>query len=204
MKKLLLIIIGVAAIYYGFNALNKSETSSVVTETTERSEGAITDVANTISDTLEEARAVAGQAGTTTEELEEAGIEVEAEGDTSVESSLEKPSEEAGEEVVATGPGSYQNYGDVDIASLDGKIVLDFYASWCPSCRKLESDINESLDDIPSNLTMLRVDYDSNTELKQKYGVTKQHTMVQIDNQGNLIQKWSGGSTLESIVDKLK
>jgi hypothetical protein len=50
----------------------------------------------------------------------------------------------------------------------------------------------------------LKVDYESSTELKKKYGVTYQHTLVQVDAQGNMITKWSGGNTLESLLEKIK
>lgn len=107
-------------------------------------------------------------------------------------------------EPVSEGPGSYVDYDDVDIATLDGKIVLDFYAPWCPSCRTLERDIEANLDDIPSDLTIVKVSYDFERALKKQYGVTRQHTLVQVDTLGNKITLWTGGNTLESIISKVQ
>jgi len=58
-------------------------------------------------------------------------------------------------------------------------ILLDFYASWCSTCRA-QSPILESLaqEDEFSNLVMLRVDYDSADELKKEYSVAKQSTLI--------------------------
>lgn len=101
--------------------------------------------------------------------------------------------------------GSYGVYDASKLAmAKDGKVVLFFKASWCPTCRALDADIKASLSDIPAGVTILEVDYDKSGDLKQKYGVTMQHTLVQVDAQGNLITKWSGGGTLESVVEKLK
>ena len=101
--------------------------------------------------------------------------------------------------------GSYEVYDASKLAMAEkGKVVLFFKASWCPSCRTLDADIKASLGDIPAGVTILEVDYDKYGELKQKYGVTMQHTLVQVDKGGNQIMKWSGGATLESIVEKLK
>lgn len=101
--------------------------------------------------------------------------------------------------------GSYELYDASKLAmAKDGKVVLFFKASWCPSCRALDSDIKASLSGIPAGVTILEVDYDKSGELKQKYGVTMQHTLVQVDAQGTLLNKWSGGGTLESVVEKLK
>ncbi len=101
-------------------------------------------------------------------------------------------------------PGSFVKYEETNISELDGNIILDFSATWCPSCRKFKKDVEKSLMDIPSDLTIVLVDYDSNKDLRQQYGVKQQHTFVQIDNQGNAITMWSGGSTLESLFSNIK
>lgn len=101
--------------------------------------------------------------------------------------------------------GSYEAYSADKIARAEnGDVVLFFHAPWCPSCRGLNSNLEASRDDIPGTLTILKTDYDTQTALKQKYGVTIQHTLVQVDKDGNLIKKWTGGGTLASVVSQLK
>ncbi len=101
--------------------------------------------------------------------------------------------------------GSYEVYTSekVALASTDHDVVLFFRASWCPSCRAVDADIKTNLSKIPQNLTILDVNYDNSALLKQKYGVTYQHTFVQVDKDGNLIKKWSGSPTLASLVSQL-
>lgn len=102
-------------------------------------------------------------------------------------------------------PGLYTDYDESLLANAEnGKVVLFFHAAWCPTCIALDNNIKNSADDIQSNLTILKVDYDSATELKKKYGVTYQHTMVQVDANGEQIAKWSGGNTLGSIETKVQ
>lgn len=101
--------------------------------------------------------------------------------------------------------GSYEVYDASKLAMAEtGKVVLFFKASWCPTCRALDADIKASLGDIPAGVTILEVDYDKSAELKQKYGVTMQHTLVQVDKDGNQITKWSGGAMLEDILKNIK
>ncbi len=101
--------------------------------------------------------------------------------------------------------GSYQEYSNDKLAlANNGDAVIFFHASWCPTCRALDKDITKNLSTIPNGLTILKADYDSQIELRKKYGVTFQHTMVQVDASGNLINKWSGGNTLQSIVSRVK
>ncbi len=101
--------------------------------------------------------------------------------------------------------GSYEAYSPEKLSWADqGKVVLFFKASWCPTCKALDGDIKSHLASIPEGIYILEVDYDNSAELKKKYGVTTQHTLVQVDAKGNLINKWSGGNTLETVVKNIK
>lgn len=100
--------------------------------------------------------------------------------------------------------GSYEAYDSAKLAKAnDGDVVLFFRASWCPTCRALDADIKENLKDIPADVTILDVNYDTATELRKKYGVTMQHTLVQVAADGTLLSKWSGGNTLQSLLGEL-
>ncbi|MCA9356539.1 hypothetical protein KC852_03395 [Candidatus Nomurabacteria bacterium] len=101
--------------------------------------------------------------------------------------------------------GAYEVYAPEKLAEADTKnVVLFFHAPWCPTCRALDADINDSLSDIPDDVLILKTDYDTNGELKKKYGVTYQHTLVQVDSAGETIAKWSGSNTLESLISNIK
>ena len=101
--------------------------------------------------------------------------------------------------------GSYEAYGADKIARAEtGDVVLFFHASWCPSCRGLNGSIESNLESIPESVTILKTDYDKETELKKKYGVTYQHTLVQVDKDGNMIKKWSGGSSLDNLLSHIQ
>ena len=99
--------------------------------------------------------------------------------------------------------GSYEAYSEDKLSRAeDGTVVLAFLAEWCKSCRAVEKSINDQLDEIPAGLSILKLDYDKETALKKKYGVTTQHSFVKVDAEGNMIKKWSGGNTLESVVSQ--
>ena len=102
--------------------------------------------------------------------------------------------------------GSYEVYTPekVALASDTHDVVLFFRASWCPTCRAVDTNINANISKIPSSLAILDVNYDDSTALKQKYGVTYQHTFVQVDKDGTLIKKWSGSPTLTALVAEVQ
>lgn len=84
--------------------------------------------------------------------------------------------------------GVYVQYSDTAIASAEGQKVLFFHAPWCSQCRSIESGIYEQ--GVPTGVTIIKVDYDTNQELRKKYGVTIQTTFVKIDDQGGFISKY--------------
>lgn len=94
--------------------------------------------------------------------------------------------------------GSYTSYSEAKLANAEkGDVVLFFHAGWCPKCQ--ESDKNFKATGAPDGLTVLKIDYDSSTELRQKYGVNLQHTFVQVDKDGNLIKKWNGSYSYDEL-----
>ncbi len=101
--------------------------------------------------------------------------------------------------------GVYEAYAPEKLAmAASGDVVLFFRASWCPTCRALDTDIRANLSDIPAGLTILDVNYDDATALKQRYGVTYQHTFVQVASDGTQIAKWTGSPTLAALVGNVK
>ncbi|QQR78350.1 MAG: thioredoxin family protein [Candidatus Moraniibacteriota bacterium] len=101
--------------------------------------------------------------------------------------------------------GQYVSYDASKIAfAKDGKVVLFFRASWCPTCRALDANIKANLSQIPQNTLVLDVDYDKYTDLKKQYGVTYQHTLVQVDAMGKMIAKWSGSEGLSELLTQVK
>ncbi len=85
-------------------------------------------------------------------------------------------------------PATYHDAGDV---------VLFFAADWCPSCQASVKSLER--DGVPAGLTVVRVDYDTQTELKRVHGVTIQHTYVQVDESGEALAKWTGSVSGEDI-----
>lgn len=100
-------------------------------------------------------------------------------------------------------PGEYIDYNSSAIANASGTKLLFFHAPWCPQCRALETDIKEK--GVPTGVTIIKVDYDSNQALRKKYGVTIQTTLVRVDNEGNLIKKYVAYNkpTLASLKENL-
>jgi len=91
---------------------------------------------------------------------------------------------------------SYTDYSSAALnnAQLKGTSVLFFAATtWCQTCSELEKEIIERIDEVPSNITILKVDYDNDKEMNAKWGVTSQHTLIVLDENGQEVKRWIGG-----------
>ena len=102
-------------------------------------------------------------------------------------------------------PGSYLTLAEYENSKdrfSKSDVVLFFNANWCSTCKIARDNIESNLDSIPSNLAIVVVDFDNETDLRKKYGVTIQHTFVQIDKDGNQLAKWAGSVTAEEIAEK--
>lgn len=121
-----------------------------------------------------------------------------------VDDAMDKGKDAVVDAVSGTSQGTYEEYAAEKIAQNSQDVILYFSAPWCPTCRALGQDIEEREDEIPSGVTILKADYDSEVELKQKYGVTQQHTLVQVDADGELIKKWIGSPNLDDILTKME
>jgi thiol-disulfide isomerase/thioredoxin len=97
----------------------------------------------------------------------------------------------------------YVDYSSPLVASeltADRQVVLFFYADRCPTCRSAQADILANIDQLPNDVTVLKVDYDAaSTQMRQRYGVTTQHTFVHIDSNQDPLTTYVGGAVDEII-----
>jgi thiol-disulfide isomerase/thioredoxin len=102
--------------------------------------------------------------------------------------------------------GNYITFGTYETSSADfsdTNVVLFFNAAWCSTCKVARDNFEASVDQIPVDLTIVVVDFDTAIDLRKLYGVTVQHTFVQIDASGKAIGKWSGSTSINEIVEQV-
>ena len=87
--------------------------------------------------------------------------------------------------------------------------VLFFYANWCSTCQPADANLRANTGRIPEDMTVIRVNYNDpetdqdEKDLAKKYNVVYQHTFVQIDKEGNVVTRWSGGQ-IDELLAKTK
>lgn len=106
----------------------------------------------------------------------------------------EEPQEQPGQYVELA---DYQ--ADPSIAG-DGDVVMFFHAPWCPDCVATEASLRS--EGVPDGLTVVKADFDTETDLRATYGVTVQHSFVQLDGD-DAVKVWTGSRTGADIASEL-
>ena len=164
------------------------EVEEVVDDIDDAIDEAAADVAEGVADV---AQNVADWAENAADNLEQEADELEADAEEFEEETDENQVEadaEANTEVQTNNFVDTFDQVSVDEDLADGEnVALFFHADRCPSCVALENDIMENMEDL-DNVRVYKVDYDNSDELKARYNVTGQHTIVFLDEDGNAVK----------------
>ena len=103
------------------------------------------------------------------------------------------------QKVVAT--PQYINYSKdaLTTSAANKKQTVLFFAAlaWCPTCQAADKDFQANASEIPQDVTVLIVNYDTEKELKAQYGIVQQHTFVLLGPDGKETDRWIGGGVTE-------
>jgi len=85
----------------------------------------------------------------------------------------------------------------------DKPVAVHFHADWCPTCRAQEKVLQTLKAEPGLDITVLVANYDTEKELKRRFNVRAQSTLVVLRGQ----QEWArlvGDTTTTSIREALK
>lgn len=78
-----------------------------------------------------------------------------------------------------------------------------FYADWCPTCRAQEKTLNSMKDEGGLDLTVFVANYDTEKELKRRFGIRSQSTLVALRGQ-KITARVIGDTSAEGLRAALK
>ncbi|SFZ86417.1 Thioredoxin [Devosia enhydra] len=88
---------------------------------------------------------------------------------------------------------AYESIDQLRAIAAQGPAIVYFHAEWCPTCRATMVSFRGRWPEVQPGITLIIADYDTETDLKTRYGVTYQNTYVQVGVNGEKLQIWNGG-----------
>ena len=67
---------------------------------------------------------------------------------------------------------------DNEVMQADGPVLVDFTATWCGPCKKLEPVISEIANDYDSRLKVVKVNVDAAPSIAARFGVMSVPTLM--------------------------
>lgn len=84
-------------------------------------------------------------------------------------------------------PGGYEKYTD-GVVGNGTPVVLFFHAEWCSYCKEKHENLSMWYSEAEFPVMTYQVDFDTNTALKSRYGVTSQDTFILVDGDGEEVK----------------
>jgi len=78
-----------------------------------------------------------------------------------------------------------------DVLKAERPVLVDFYADWCPPCRKLAPTIKSLAKEYAGRVTFVKVNVDKGRGLAQVYGVRGIPTVI-LFVQSHPVGRWTG------------
>lgn len=89
-----------------------------------------------------------------------------------------------------------------EVLEAKGKVLVDFFATWCGPCRMLSPIIDQLADEL-TDVKVCKVDIDKAEALATEYGVEVVPTLFVFEN-GEVVKSVSGVVPKPVIMDMLK
>ena len=84
----------------------------------------------------------------------------------------------------------------------DKMVVVDFYATWCTPCKKMEPFLKEIKEERKETLTLLKIDADKNTLVSNELNITGLPTLIFYKN-GKMVGSYMGYIGKDDLLKKI-
>lgn len=82
-------------------------------------------------------------------------------------------------------------------------VLVDFWAAWCPPCRKLGPILDQLSEEQADRLTVVKVNVDEQPELAQQFGIRSLPTL-KLFNSGEVIHQIVGALPKHALLAELE
>lgn len=88
------------------------------------------------------------------------------------------------------------------VLEADGKVLVDFFATWCGPCRMIAPFVEEIAQEKAGEVAVYKVDIDQSPDLAQRFGVRGVPTLMVFEN-GAAVKQMVGAQPKQQILAML-
>ncbi len=92
---------------------------------------------------------------------------------------------------------------DAEVKEATLPVLADFWAEWCPPCRKLGPTLEEVAVDLEGQLKIVKVNVQEESALATQYGVMNIPTMI-IFKDGEEVARLVGNRAKAALIEELR
>lgn len=91
---------------------------------------------------------------------------------------------------------------DQEVLSIQGLVMVDFWAVWCGPCRSLAPIVGEIADECADKVKVCKFDIESGTEIPSRFGIMAVPTILFFKN-GEIVDKFTGVVPKSRLIAKI-
>ncbi|MFQ6012836.1 MAG: thioredoxin [Thermoplasmata archaeon] len=91
---------------------------------------------------------------------------------------------------------------EADVLRSDVPVLVDFYADWCPPCRRLAPVVDELAEEFEGRLRVVKVNVDDNASLAVQYGIQGIPTLLFFKD-GRRVARTVGAPPKSRLVEEI-
>lgn len=85
-----------------------------------------------------------------------------------------------------------------EVLQTEGLVLVDFWAAWCPPCRRLAPTVDAIAAEYAGRLTVAKVDVDESPEVAGRYGIQSIPTLILFKG-GRVVDRRLGALPLDDL-----
>ena len=93
---------------------------------------------------------------------------------------------------------------EFDAAVASGRVLVDFWATWCGPCKKIGPYIEELAEKYGEQAIIGKIDVDDNDGLAIRFGIRNIPTVLFLDKNGEIVDKQVGAAPKAALEAKLQ